>query len=237
MISLCPLCSPWLTVFQMAKPTEEQVQAGQAAYTKSALAVYDILVLGISNRYIWKCPSAQIKAHYNRHVSANHLDVGVGTGYFLDRCEFPSETPRVALMDLNPNTLDFASKRVSRYTPETYIHNIFDPISTNIRRFDSVGVNYLLHCLPGSISEKAAVFDNLKALMTRNAVIFGSTILQGNAPRNWTARRLMRLYNKKRIFSNTADDLESLEGALNQRFEDVEVELIGCVALFSARRL
>jgi 2-polyprenyl-3-methyl-5-hydroxy-6-metoxy-1,4-benzoquinol methylase len=221
----------------MARPTEEQVQAGQAAYTQSALAVYDILVLGISNRYVWKCPSARIKAHYDRHISANHLDVGVGTGYFLDRCKFPPETPRVALMDLNPNTLDFASKRISRYIPEIYTHNIFDSISTNIRQFDSVGVNYLLHCLPGSISEKAVVFDNLKALMTRNAVIFGSTILQGMAPRNWAAKRLMRLYNKKRIFSNTADDLESLEEALNQRFDNVEVELIGCVALFSGRCL
>lgn len=220
----------------MARHTEAQVQAGQAAYTNSALAVYDILVLGISNRYVWKCPSARIEALYNKHVSANHLDVGVGTGYFLDRCEFPSKTPRVALMDLNPNTLDFASKRISRYTPETYRRNVFDPISASIRPFDSIGVNYLLHCLPGSISEKAEVFDNLKSLMTRNAEIFGSTILQGDAPRNWAARRLMGLYNKKGIFSNTADDLESLEVALNRRFDNVAVELVGCVALFYGRR-
>jgi Methyltransferase domain len=219
----------------MARPTEKQIQAGQASYTKSMLAIYDILVLGISNSYIWKCPSARIEELYNRHVSANHLDVGVGTGYFLDRCKFPSKTPRMALMDLNPNTLEVASKRISRYTPETYRHNVFDPISMNVRPFDSVGVNYLLHCLPGSISEKAIVFDNLKALMTRNAVIFGSTILQGDAPRGWAAKRLMGVYNKKGIFANTADDLKSLVIALNHRFENVDVELIGCVALFSAR--
>jgi 2-polyprenyl-3-methyl-5-hydroxy-6-metoxy-1,4-benzoquinol methylase len=219
----------------MVRPTEEQVEAGQAAYTKSTLAVYDIIVLGISNRYVWKCSSARIEAHYNKHVSANHLDVGVGTGYFLDRCKFPSKRPRVALMDLNPNTLEFASRRISRYIPETYRHNVLEPISTNIRQFDSVGMNYLLHCVPGSISEKAVVFDNLKALMTRDAVIFGSTILHGGVPRNWTAKRLMHLYNKKGIFANTADDLESLERALNQRFDNVAVEVVGCVALFSGR--
>jgi 2-polyprenyl-3-methyl-5-hydroxy-6-metoxy-1,4-benzoquinol methylase len=220
-----------------AKPTEEQIKAGQAAYSKSALAIYDILVLGISNSFIWECPSSRIEELYNKHASANHLDVGVGTGYFLDRCKFPSENPRVALMDLNQNTLDFTSERISRYKPETYRHNVFDPISTTIQPFDSVGVNYLLHCLPGSISEKTVVFDNLKALMTRNAVIFGSTILQGNAPRNWMARRLMRLYNKKGIFANTADNLESLKIALHQRLDNVEIELIGCVALFYGRRL
>jgi hypothetical protein len=220
----------------MAKPTEEQIQAGQAAYSKRALAIYDILVLGISNSFIWKCPSSRIEGLYNKHVSANHLDVGVGTGYFLDRCEFPPENSRVALMDLNPNTLDFTSKRISRYKPETYRHNVLDPISTDIQPFDSVGMNYLLHCLPGSILEKAVVFDNIKAIMNRNALIFGSTILQGDATRSWTARRLMGLYNKKGIFANTADDFGSLEEALNQRFENVSVELIGCVALFSGRR-
>jgi hypothetical protein len=217
----------------MGKPTEEQIQAGQAAYSKRALAIYDILVLGISNSFIWKCPSSRIEELYSKHVSANHLDVGVGTGYFLDRCEFPAANPRVALMDLNPNTLEFASKRISRYKPETYRRNVFDPISMNIQPFDSVGMNYLLHCLPGSISEKAVVFDNIKSIMNRNAVIFGSTILQGDAPRSWTARRLMRLYNQKGIFANAADDIESLKEALNRRFENVSVELVGCVALFS----
>ena len=73
----------------MVKPTKEQVDAGQAVYTKGNLAAYDLFVLGISNRYIWKCPSVRIKEHYNQHLSSNHLDVGVGTGYFLDQCRFP----------------------------------------------------------------------------------------------------------------------------------------------------
>ena len=215
------------------KPTEEQVEAGQAVYTKSTLSAYDIIVIGISNRYVWKCPSARIEEHYNKHVSANHLDVGVGTGYFLDRCKFPSKRPRVALMDLNQNTLEYASTRISRYEPEMHRQNILEPISTNIQQFDSVGINYLLHCLPGSILEKAVAFDHLKSLMNQNAVLFGSTILQGGVSKTWAAKRLMHLYNKKGIFSNTADDLAGLEDALKQRFENVAIEVVGCVALFS----
>ena len=100
-------------------PTEQQVLAGQAAYTKRALAAYDLLVLGVSNRFIWRCPTQRLLDHYNGHVTANHLDAGVGTGYFLDKCRFPSPAPRIALLDLNQNTLDFASRRIARYKPET----------------------------------------------------------------------------------------------------------------------
>jgi hypothetical protein len=46
---------------------------------------------------------------YDSNITANHLDVGVGTGYFLERearhqggrCQFSSSAPRIALMDLN----------------------------------------------------------------------------------------------------------------------------------------
>ena len=217
------------------KPSDEQVEAGQAVYTKSTLSAYDIIVLGISNRYIWKCPSARIEEHYNKYISANHLDVGVGTGYFLDRCRFPSESPRVVLMDLNPNTLDFASNRISRYAPETYIQNILEPISADIPRFDSVSLNYLLHCVPGAITKKAVAFDHLISLMIPGATIFGATILQIGVPRNWAAVQLMKLYNEKGIFSNSSDDLEGLERALNERFVDVSLKVVGCVALFSGR--
>jgi len=217
------------------KATEAQVAAGQAVYTRPTLAVYDVVVLGVSNRFIWRCPTARIEAHYRRHASANHLDVGVGTGYFLDRCPFPSRSPRIALMDLNPGTLEFAARRIARYAPETYRHNVLEPFRRNVPRFDSVAVNYLLHCLPGAVADKAVVFDHLEPLMNPGATLFGSTILSEGVPRNRAARRLMRLYNARGIFSNAADDLAGLTRALRARFDNVAVEVIGCVALFSGR--
>jgi 2-polyprenyl-3-methyl-5-hydroxy-6-metoxy-1,4-benzoquinol methylase len=215
--------------------TTEQVAAGQAIYSKRTLGAYDLVVLGISNRFIWKCPTAGLEQHYNEHVSANHLDVGVGTGYFLDRCRFPSATPRVALMDLNPEALAFAARRIARYRPETYRRNVLEPIAVEAERFDSVAINYLLHCIPGSIESKAVAFDHLKALMKPNAVLFGSTLLQGGVPRSWIAKRLMAAYNKKGIFSNERDDLDGLHRALTSRFREVSVQVVGCAALFSGR--
>lgn len=215
--------------------TTEQIEAGQAVYTKWTLAAYDFVVLGISNRFIWKCPTKQLLDHYNKLVTANHLDVGVGTGYFLDRCQFPSSTPRVALMDLNADALAFASQRIARYTPETYRRNVLEPISFDGEKFDSIGINYLLHCIPGSIESKSVTLDHLMALMNPNAILFGSTLLQGGVPRNGFARRLMDVYNNKRIFSNQCDDLEGLKKALGQRLRGVTVEVMGCAALFAGR--
>ena len=159
----------------------------------------------------------------------------MGTGYFLDRCRFPSQTPRIALLDLNPNTLKFTAQRIQRYQPKTYCRNVLEPIAIDTMKFDSVGINYLLHCLPGSIEFKAVAFDQLKALMNPNAVLFGSTLLQGGISRNWLAKRLMGVYNKKGIFSNQHDDLDGLQHALSERFREVSIEVVGCAALFSGR--
>jgi hypothetical protein len=43
----------------------------------------------------------------------------------------------------------------------------------------------------------------------------------------------MDVYNKKGIFSNQYDSLDGLKRALDQRFRDVSIEIIGCAALFS----
>ena len=213
--------------------TAEQVEAGQAVYTKPLLASYDLLVLGLSNRMIWRCPTKHLLALYDRSVTSNHLDVGVGTGFFLDRCRFPTERPRLALMDLNPNSLDAAGKRVARYRPETYRANVLDPIRIDAARFDSIGLNYLLHCLPGTVRTKGAVFRHLKALLNPGGRMFGATLLHGGVRRNWAARRLMDFYNSKGIFANDQDDLVGLREVLAEHLTAVTVEVVGCAALFS----
>jgi SAM-dependent methyltransferase len=215
--------------------TPEEVAAGQAIYTPKILSIYDLFVLGLSNRLIWRCPTPRQLGQYDRLVSGNHLDVGVGTGYFLDRCMFPSETPRVALMDLNQNSLDFAAQRLARYKPETYVRNVLAEIPFDGEKFDSVGVNYLLHCLPGDMTAKARCFDNLLPLMKPGAVLFGATLLQDGVERNAAARALMNFYNSKGVFSNKRDSLGALALELEKRFSDVSIEVVGCGALFSGR--
>lgn len=214
---------------------DRAVLAGQAAYTKTILRVYDLLVLGVSNRFIWKCPAHRLLAHYDRHVTANHLDVGVGTGYFLDKSRFPSANPRIALIDLNPNALETTARRIARYKPAVYRHNVLEPLRIDGQGFDSVAMNYLLHCLPGTFEAKFAAVDHITALMNPGAVLFGATILQDHVNRGRVAKGLSALYNDRGIFCNREDHFDTLKEAMSRRFRDVSIETVGCVALFSGR--
>ena len=214
--------------------TNEAVQRGAAVYSRPVLAIYDIFVLGFTNTFVWKCPSPYILQFYNQNVSEKHLDVGVGSGYFLHHCTFPSPTPRIALMDLNENSLEKTSKRLRRYAPRSYRRNVLEPVEIGDSEFGSIGLNYLLHCLPGNMISKRAVFENLKPLLREGGVIFGTTILGGDVRRNWLARAYMRIFNSKRVFSNYDDRREDLEQGLARSFGRYEVSTRGCIAFFRA---
>lgn len=219
----------------MTSTVSRDVHAGQAVYSKATLAIYDILVLGVSNRFIWKCPTPRLLELYNTHASSNHLDVGVGTGFFLDRCSFPSN-PEIVLVDLNPSSLEATTQRIRRYNPRSYRRNILEPLELPDERFDSVGINYLLHCIPGDIQTKATALDHINTYLNPGGVVFGSTLLQGGVYRTALAKRLMKLYNARGIFCNVKDDLAGLSEALASRFSESNVDVIGSAALFWARK-
>ena len=215
---------------------DEAVAAGAAIYSKPLLSGYDLFVLGFSNTYVWRCSTRVMLDFYNDHVSGNHLDVGVGTGYYLDKCTFPSPNPAVAIADLNENSLQATAGRIQRYNPKVHVANVLEPLDITPAGFDSIALNYLIHCLPGDINNKSVVFRNLKPLLNPNGgVIFGSTILGAGVKHNLIGRALMRTYNAKHIFSNTADNAADLESALKDTFRDYSLKLVGCVALFAGR--
>ena len=208
---------------------------GQIAFTKNTLAVYDWMVLGLACHLIWRCPNERILAFYRAHLSGNHLEVGVGTGFFLDRSTFPTVQPRLALLDLNRNCLERTAQRLAHYQPTIYQANILNPIEIQTPAFNSVCLNYVLHCLPGSFPEKGKVFAHLRPLLKPGGVLFGATVLHGGVQRNAPARLFMRWLNTRQVFSNARDDRDGLVVALEQHLSDVQVHLVGCVALFSGR--
>src|SRR5207253_3226886 len=93
----------------------EEALAGAAVYSPALLTMYDSMVLGVSSRLAWRCPAAEALKQYDALVTGNHLDVGVGSGYFLDRCRFPTTRPRLSLLDLNVNSLTYTARRLRRY--------------------------------------------------------------------------------------------------------------------------
>jgi SAM-dependent methyltransferase len=210
------------------------VKRAQLFYNRLTLPAYDLWVHGLSNPLAWRCPTDDLLEWCNRHITANHLDVGVGSGFLLDRAHFRRHYPRIVLMDLNPQTLNWSARRIARYHPDTHRSNLLEPIDYDGPRFESIGMNYVLHCLPGSRKEKAAVFDHLAMLLEPGGVIFGATIVPGGRP-NPLARGLMEAYNLLGIFHNRHDSEAWLRQALENRFSRVEIERRGQVVLFAAR--
>src|SRR4029450_12903336 len=146
-------------------------------YTSKGLALYALFILGLSCSLVWRCPKRHLLDLYNRNVGTPHLDIGVGTGYFLDRCRFPVERPEITLLDLSDACLRKAASRLERYSPHVVKSNALDPLDLGTTRFASVGLNGVLHCLPASSETKAAIFGNLKPVLEDGGVVFGSTIL------------------------------------------------------------
>ena len=218
----------------MQATVEEAVARGAAAYQARTLPFYDALVHGLSNRVAWRCPARDLLELYARHVSERHLDVGVGSGFFLDRCVFPAPQPRITLVDLSPAALEFTRRRIARYRPRVVLANALEPLALEDGPFRSIGAMYLIHCLPGSLPEKARVLSVLGAHLAQDGVLFGATILGAGVPHSAAARALLGLYNRTGVFGNAGDTLEQLEAALAARFERHEVRVQGCVALFSA---
>ena len=199
------------------------------------MSVYDRLALGLTSRLVWKCPSNNIITLYNQHVSANHMDVGVGTGYFLNNCRFPVHNPRLVLVDLNPNSLAIARKRLTRYSPLTYHRNVLEPLEIDDPRFDSIGVNHLLHCLPVTMQAKGIVFEHLKALLNPGGILFGTTLLYRGVKRSFLATYFFYWLNLLGIMTNKQDDAEGLKQNLARHFTESDIEVIGCGALFWGR--
>ena len=216
--------------------SQSDALAGSAFYTRPALFIYDYTVLWFSNRFVWRCPTPQLRVFYDQHLTDRHLDIGVGTGYFLDHGQFPTETPQITLVDLNQNSLTTAARRIARYRPTTCLANILEPLPlTPEQPFTSVGLGYLLHCLPGPMAEKLPlVLQHIQPLLAADGIVFGATILGDPVPAG-LAGSVMHTYNRQRIFSNTADSYAALEQGLQAQFTTVTLDQVGHVVLFAAR--
>jgi hypothetical protein len=57
---------------------------------------------GNCNHLLWRCPTASIRALYDRNAGARHLDVGVGTGYYVGRCPIPRSHSSISILTVSP---------------------------------------------------------------------------------------------------------------------------------------
>jgi len=214
-----------------------RADASHAVYSPATLRIYDWWVLRFSNRYAWRCPTDNVLLPFFRqHMGRDHLDVGVGTGYYLVNAEMPPKV-RLTVMDVNPNCLEAVERRLNPRMARLVRHDVTSELHSGIREpFDSISLFYLLHCLSGTMEQKASVFANLKPHLKKDGVMYGATILGDGAAHNGLGRQLMRIYNERGIFGNRLDTAEDLERVLRDHFARVQVRVHGMVALFEARQ-
>ncbi len=216
-------------------PVSEDAIAGAASFTKFFLSFYDTFVMLIANRFIWKCSTGKIINFFNDNISSNHLDVGVGTGYFLNKCRFPGEKPTIHLMDLNMDPLEKTSNRLKRFGPVVHQWNILEPIQIELPKFDSICISNVFHCLRGNFNNKEIVLKNLRPFLNTNGNLFGLTILGKDVKAGLAYKLFNRVVNKLSIFSNLDDSLSDLEKILKSNFNHYELKLVGSVAMFNCR--
>jgi SAM-dependent methyltransferase len=169
-------------------------------------------------------------------VRHNHLEVGVGTGFLLNRAVFDSAHPRLALMDLSRECLEKTKRKVARYAPETYIQNLLEPIDQKIDKFDSIGVNYVMHCVPGNFKEKGIAFSHMRPLLSENGVLFGTSVLSEDIHQNLLAKPFMWLMNFRAVFNNRSDNARDLKECLEANFQVIEFDVVGVTAFFAVKK-
>lgn len=209
------------------------VHDGQAVYGALLLHGYNAVVFGINYRAFWRCSPQQVVDLYERNITDEHLDIGVGTGYLLTRCS-PSARRRIALADLNPHSLRHTAAQLAGYQVTCHRADALKPLPLPRASFGSVGLNFLLHCLPGPLSAKAAALDHATACLYPGGRLFGSTVLAHGVPVTPAGRRLMAHFNRRGIFHNAADSLDDLRDQLAARYPAFHLTTHGSVALFEA---
>ena len=212
----------------------ENTQPGARIYSRLVLRLYDLYVVHFSNSVIWRCPRDRMLALYQQHLGRRHLDVGPGTGWYLRHAELPGDI-ELTLMDLNANSLSVASTRITGHPSQTLVADALQPLPAPIGPFDSIGTNFLFHCLPGSWPQTSRALDHLADRLTDDGVLFGSTILGKDVQHTPIGRLLLAAYNRSGIFDNRHDDAAGLAQVLSQHFTNVSVDVVNTVALFSAR--
>ncbi|KAK1989296.1 methyltransferase domain-containing protein [Colletotrichum cereale] len=252
--------------------TRPDTFAGAAIYVPVFLRyVYDPVVLGLYCPYAWKIPSSKMREFFNRHIAnaasrsrsstpvsvasvrpgssrespCRILDIGVGTGYFLEHAPVPAGS-EVHLADLNQAALHAARSRTLAAHPKTIckttVVDFLDPEGRGLRcrdlsggSFDAISTTMLLHCLPGPPARKADALVRLRHLLTPGGTLFGMTILGRGVEHNIWGKQLMFWHNLLGLFGNTEDDVEGFVGPLKQAFGDVSWEVHGNMLLFEAR--
>jgi hypothetical protein len=193
----------------MPMDASDPAYKGQRDFTPLTLRFYDPFVLSFSARWIWHCPVERLVENYRWHIRPNHLDVGPGTGYFLEHSGLERGS-EVTLLDPNMEVLRHAATRLDRYDVTAVEADVLKPLPVR-----------------GPVR-------NIASVLHPEGLFFGSTVLGDEGNHGWAARRMLNAYNGRGSFDNRTDTEENVRQVLDASFEHVEYEVVGSIAIWFA---
>ncbi|MBE3050309.1 class I SAM-dependent methyltransferase [Candidatus Bathyarchaeota archaeon] len=160
-------------------------------YDLGVLPLYDVMVLDINCAYAWSAPvSTTLLPFWRAHFSDNHLDIGVGSGFFPSTVlgDAESADQKLTIWDLSTTALAKTKRRVEMAAPHVVVQTIEAdatalPASVDTsRKFDSISASLLLHCIPMSPEEKMrGLVATARQLLSPTGVFYGTTVLGDTA--------------------------------------------------------
>lgn len=222
-------------------PTADE--RGWRAYRPVLLSLYDVWVHGVSNHWLWRCPTRELKQLYAENLGSRHMDIGVGTGSLLAQSLKHKSIQELTLVDANPICLDWTERAVQRHFKGAIEKRRVDFLGSTSQpgdaqhddsaKFDSIALVYLLHCMSGQEAKRNAI-RYTAAQLSKTGCCFGATLLGMPEQGNFAARRLQRHYRKVGIFANAEDSQQQIEDWLRSEFARVETRVVGLALLFRA---
>ena len=216
----------------------DPVPVGASVYNRYSLVLYDLLVHFFSNRFVWRCPTVHLIEHARACLSPKHLEMGIGSGKLFQKVSVGRAFERLAIADVNLDCLGFARKVLHQENPETWKVNLLNP-REEIQRlsgFQSIGLNYVLHCLPLEFREKLELCGRLMdRCLEDGGVLSGCTLFPNLNPSRFS-RKLMGFYNRRGVFHNQSDDPKLFWEWIDARGLDPQFYTVGCVGFFSLKK-
>ncbi len=213
---------------------DDPAYPGQRDYGPLLLRLYDPIVIRHVGRIVWRVPDGVLLDRFRARVRPGHLDVGPGTGWFLDHSGLPDGS-RITILDPNTHVLDHVSKRLSRFDVTAVEADVLKPLPVT-GPFASAALHLVIHCLPGPPERKRLAVTNVARVLAPDGVLFGATVLGMSGPQTRLSRAVLRVFNAQGGFDNLDDTEASVRTMLEAEFDDVQLEVVGSLALFAASR-
>ena len=194
---------------------------------------YDKFVNEINCEKVWKCSRKHIINNYNSNINYNHLEIGPGTGMFLKKENLNVNLNKLTLVDINNKILNHSRHNLDseHSNINSLVYDLFSyEIPSNIE-FNSVGINYVLHCVPGNLQTK---LDKLIGNLGNNKYnLFGASVICDPLHMNPIAEYELMFLNAVGIFYNNNDTYEELNEYLNNKNYNFSLKKQGYVAIFN----